>query len=40
MFAEMAAIRADLHVMAQSIAPYHPSLDFSDRRNSMYLALL
>jgi hypothetical protein len=37
MFTEMEAIRKDLHILAQSIAPYHPSLDFSDPRNSMYL---
>lgn len=40
MFAEMEAIRKELHVIAQSIAPYHPSLDFSDPRNSMYIAIL
>jgi hypothetical protein len=39
-FAEMTTIRKDLHILAQSIAPYHPSLDFSDPRNSMYLGFL
>jgi hypothetical protein len=38
MFAEMEDLRKDLHSLAQTIAPYHPSLDFSDARNSMYLA--
>jgi hypothetical protein len=40
MFTEMEAIRKELHVIAQSIAPYHPSLDFSDPRNGMYIAVL
>jgi hypothetical protein len=40
MFAEMEELRKELHVVAQTIAPYHPSFDFSDPRNSMYIALL
>ena len=40
MFTEMEAIRKELHVIAQTIAPYHPSLDFSDPRNSGYIAIL
>jgi hypothetical protein len=40
MFAEMMTIRTELHAIAQSIAPYCPSLDFSDPRNSGYMALL
>jgi hypothetical protein len=37
---ELMAIRQELHSVAQTIAPYHPRLDFSDPRNSMYLATL
>jgi hypothetical protein len=40
MFTEMKDIRKELHVLAQSIAPYHPTLDFSDPRNSQYLFLI
>jgi hypothetical protein len=39
MFAEMDAIRKDLHILAQTIAPYHPRMDFSDPRNSIYIAV-
>jgi hypothetical protein len=40
MFAEIEDIRKNLHAVAQTIAPYYPSLDFSDPRNSMYIALI
>lgn len=40
LYGDMVALRTDLHMMVQSIAPYHPSLDFSDPRNSGYLGLL
>jgi len=40
LFSDMEDIRGELQVLAQSIAPYHPSLDFSDRRNSQYITLL
>jgi hypothetical protein len=38
MFAEMEALRRELHTLAQTLAPYRPSADFSDPRNSMYIA--
>jgi hypothetical protein len=37
-FAELDAIRSELRTLTRNIAPYHPSLDFSDPRNSMYIA--
>lgn len=37
LFAEMAAIRSELHVIAQTIAPYRASMDFSDSRNLIFL---
>lgn len=40
LFLRIEKLRTDLHFMVQSIAPYYPSLDFSDPRNSMYLGLL
>jgi hypothetical protein len=39
-FIQMDEIRKQLHFLVQKIAPYKPSLDFSDSRNSMFLALL
>jgi hypothetical protein len=39
-FSKMADLSNELRALAQAIAPYHPSLDFSDPRNSMYLTLL
>jgi hypothetical protein len=40
LYTEMVALKTDLHMMVQSVAPYHPTLDFSDPRNSGYLLLL
>jgi len=40
LFSRMEDVRRELHILAQTIAPYHPNLDFSDPRNSMYLAIL
>jgi hypothetical protein len=40
MFADMDDLRRQLHIVAQRIAPYHSSLDFSDPRNSGYVGLL
>ena len=40
LFGQMEVLRTELHLMVQTIAPYHPSLDFSDPRNSGYIALL
>jgi hypothetical protein len=40
LFLSIEKLRAELHFMVQSIAPYYPSLDLSDPRNSMYLGLL
>jgi hypothetical protein len=40
LFLRIEKLRTELHFMVQSIAPYYPSLDFSDPRNSMYLGLL
>jgi hypothetical protein len=40
LFLSIEKLRTKLHFMVQSIAPYRPSLDFSDPRNSMYLSLL
>jgi hypothetical protein len=40
LFGHMEVLRTELHFMVQSIAPYYPSLDFSDPRNSGYIALL
>ena len=39
-FEKMTSLSRELHFLVQTIAPYHPSLDFSDPRNSMYLSLL
>ncbi|KRQ09148.1 hypothetical protein AOQ71_21190 [Bradyrhizobium manausense] len=38
-FIKMEQVRRDLHFLVQKIAPYKPSLDFSDPRNSMYLGM-
>jgi len=37
LFSKMENVRIELHMLAQTIAPYYPSMDFSDPRNSMYL---
>ena len=39
-FAEMEKNAAKLEELVQNLKPYVPSLDFSDPRNSMYLAIL
>lgn len=40
LFEKMSSVLSSVRVLVENIAPYKPSLDFSDPRNSGYLALL
>lgn len=39
LFRRMENISNDINAVVAELKPYRPSLDFSDRRNSMYLGL-
>ncbi|MGA9601875.1 MAG: hypothetical protein WBS22_16765 [Methylocystis sp.] len=39
-FEEAKALTAKVHRLIEEMTPYQPSLDFSDPRNSMYIALI